>query len=58
MPPITGSINVVKLLTEGLNDVVGATFAVEPDPKKAALWIRRHIETKRQALGLSTIGIN
>jgi carbon-monoxide dehydrogenase catalytic subunit len=52
MPPIAGSMNVVKLLTEGLDDVVGATFAVEPDPEKAALILRRHIEGKRNALGL------
>ncbi|MBW1837348.1 MAG: carbon monoxide dehydrogenase, partial [Deltaproteobacteria bacterium] len=52
MPPITGSMNVVNLLTEGLNDVIGATFAVEPDPEKAALLIRRHIENKRETLGL------
>jgi len=52
-PPVTGSMNVVKLLTEGLNDVVGATFAVEPDPENAALLMRRHIEAKRRALGLS-----
>ena len=52
MPPITGSMNIVKLLTEGLNDAVGATFAVEPDPEKAAVLIRTHIEGKRQKLGL------
>jgi carbon-monoxide dehydrogenase catalytic subunit len=52
MPPIAGSMNVVKLLTEGLDDVVGATFAVEPDPEKAAVILRRHIEGKRKALGL------
>jgi len=52
MPPITGSMNIVKLLTDGLNGVLGATFAVEPDPEKAAVLIRRHIETKRKALGL------
>jgi carbon-monoxide dehydrogenase catalytic subunit len=52
MPPITGSMNVVKLLTEGLEDVVGATFAVEPDPEKAAVFLRKHIEKKRKALGL------
>jgi carbon-monoxide dehydrogenase catalytic subunit len=52
MPPITGSMNIVKLLTEGLNDVVGATFAVEPDPEKAAVLIRTHIEGKRKKLGL------
>jgi len=52
MPPITGSMNIVKLLTEGLNDAVGATFAVEPDPEKAAVLIRTHIEGKRKKLGL------
>ncbi len=52
MPPITGSMNIVKLLTEGLNDVVGAAFTVEPDPEKAAIFLRRHIESKRKALGL------
>jgi carbon-monoxide dehydrogenase catalytic subunit len=54
MPPITGSINIVKLLTEGLKDVVGAAFAVEPDPEKAAALIIRHIETKRAGLGLDS----
>jgi anaerobic carbon-monoxide dehydrogenase catalytic subunit len=57
MPPIAGSMNVVKLLTEGLNDVVGATFAVEPDPEKAAVLIRRHIEGKREALGLDALAV-
>jgi carbon-monoxide dehydrogenase catalytic subunit len=54
-PPIFGSQNVVKLLAMDLDDVVGARFAVEPDPERAAVWIRRHIETKRQALGLPAI---
>jgi carbon-monoxide dehydrogenase catalytic subunit len=57
MPPIAGSMNVVKLLTEGLKDVVGATFAVEPDPEKAAVIIRRHIEEKRKGLGLSALEV-
>jgi anaerobic carbon-monoxide dehydrogenase catalytic subunit len=57
MPPITGSMNIVKLLTEGLNDVVGATFAVEPDPEKAARIIINKIETKRKALGLDARGV-
>jgi carbon-monoxide dehydrogenase catalytic subunit len=52
MPPITGSMNVVGLLTSGLKDVVGATFAVEPDPEKAAVFLRKTIEEKREALGL------
>jgi carbon-monoxide dehydrogenase catalytic subunit len=51
-PPVFGSPNIVKLLTEGLEDVFGATFAVEPDPNRAAALIRRHIETKRAGLGL------
>ena len=54
-PPIFGSANVVSLLAGGLDDVVGAKFAVEPDPYKAALLIRRHIEAKRQGLGLPFI---
>jgi carbon-monoxide dehydrogenase catalytic subunit len=58
MPPITGSLNVVNLLTEGLNGVVGAAFAVEPDPEKAALFIRRHIETKRKNLGLDAVSVD
>jgi carbon-monoxide dehydrogenase catalytic subunit len=51
-PPVFGSTNIVKLLTEGLQDVLGATFAVEPDPARAAALIRRHIEKKRADLGL------
>ncbi len=54
-PPIFGSENVVQLLAEGLEDVVGAKFAVEADPEQAAILIRRHIEAKRQALGLPHI---
>jgi carbon-monoxide dehydrogenase catalytic subunit len=54
-PPIFGSEHVVSLLAEGLEGVVGATFGVEPDPEKAAVMIRRHIEEKRRALGLPFI---
>ena len=54
-PAIFGSPNVVSLLAEGLDDVVGAKFAVEPDPEKAAVLIRRHLEAKRQGLGLPFI---
>jgi carbon-monoxide dehydrogenase catalytic subunit len=57
MPPITGSMNVVKLLTEGVDDLFGATFAVEPDPEKAAILIRRQIEEKRQKLGLPSVKV-
>ena len=51
-PPVFGSPHVVDLLANGLDGVVGAKFVVEPDPAKAALFIRRHIEGKRQGLGL------
>jgi len=57
MPPIAGSMNVVGLLTEGLGEVVGATFAVEPDPEKAALLIRGHIENQRRKLGLDAAAV-
>jgi len=56
-PPITGSAKVVNMATAGLNDAVGACFAVEPDPEKAAVLIRRHIEKKRKGLGLSSIEV-
>lgn len=58
MPPITGSMNVIGLLTEGLKDVVGAAFAVEPDPEKAAVFLMQHIESKRKALGLDSRNIS
>jgi anaerobic carbon-monoxide dehydrogenase catalytic subunit len=57
MPPITGSINVVKLLTDGLAELLGATFAVEPDPEKAAVLVRRHIENRRAKLGLPAVQV-
>jgi carbon-monoxide dehydrogenase catalytic subunit len=52
MPHIAGSPAVVSLLTEGLRGVVNATFAVEPDPVKAADLIAGHIERKRTELGI------
>lgn len=55
VPQVLGSPNVTGLLTEGAEDVVGATFAVEPDPERAAVLIRRRIESKRQALGLDFV---
>ena len=54
MPPITGSMRVVGLLTDGLSGVTGATFAVEPDPEKGAVILRHHIEKKRGLLGLDS----
>ncbi|MEX2182917.1 MAG: anaerobic carbon-monoxide dehydrogenase catalytic subunit [Chloroflexota bacterium] len=54
-PPIFGSAKVVDLLANGLEGVVGAKFAVEPDPERAAVLIRRHLEEKRHGLGLTFI---
>ncbi|MFX1493048.1 MAG: anaerobic carbon-monoxide dehydrogenase catalytic subunit [Promethearchaeota archaeon] len=52
IPPVLGSKGVTELLTQGLKNVVGATFAVEPDPEKEAELIINHINEKRRALGL------
>lgn len=52
VPPVLGSQAVAALLTKGLDDVVGASFAVEPDPFKAANLMLERIEGKRRALGL------
>lgn len=52
MPPITGSPDIVNLLTQGLDGLVGAHFLVEPDPEKASAAIVAHIRGKRKALGI------
>ena len=52
VPPVLGSANVTKLLTEGAEDVVGGKFAVETDPFKAAQLMIDHIMAKRRALGI------
>ncbi|MCQ1536349.1 anaerobic carbon-monoxide dehydrogenase catalytic subunit [Methanosarcina sp. KYL-1] len=52
VPPVLGSAAVADLLTRGLDGVVGASFAVEPDPFKAASLMLARIEEKRKALGL------
>jgi len=51
-PNITGSETVTNLALGGLDDVVGASFAVEPDPYKAAELIDVRISAKRTGLGL------
>lgn len=54
VPPVLGSVNVTKLLTEDAEGIVGGKFAVETDPFKMAELIISHIKSKRQALGLVT----
>jgi carbon-monoxide dehydrogenase catalytic subunit len=51
-PPVLGGPAVTQLLTDGAEGVIGARFAVEPDPVKAAGLILQHIQKKREALGL------
>ncbi len=51
-PKIFGSENVVDLLTNKLNDILNAAFAVEPDPIKAADLFEAEINRKRKALGI------
>jgi carbon-monoxide dehydrogenase catalytic subunit len=51
-PPVLGGPAVTQLLTDGAEGVIGAKFAVEPDPVKASELIVQHIQTKRKALGL------
>ena len=51
-PPVLGSAAVTDLLLNGLEAHLGAKFAVEPDPAKAAALIIRHVEEKRRGLGL------
>ena len=51
-PPVLGGPAVTQLLTDGAEGVIGAKFAVEPDPEKAGELILQHIQAKRQALGL------
>ena len=52
VPPVLGSQAVAGLLTAGAKDVVGASFAVEPDPFKAASLMIEHIDSQRRKLGL------
>lgn len=54
VPPVLGSKKVTEILTKDVEDLVGAKFAVEPDPEKAAELILEHIKEKRAKLGLKT----
>ena len=52
VPPVLGSPEVTEVLTKGTEGVVGASFAVEPDPFKAAKLMIEKIAEKRAGLGL------
>ena len=51
-PKIFGSANVTNLLAAQLTGIVNASFAVEPDPVKAADLLEVEINRKRKALGI------
>uniref|UniRef100_A0A7J2THL0 Carbon monoxide dehydrogenase n=1 Tax=Archaeoglobus fulgidus TaxID=2234 RepID=A0A7J2THL0_ARCFL len=52
VPPITGSEDAVKLLTEEVEALTGGKVLVEDDPVKAAELIEKTILEKRKLLGL------
>ncbi len=51
-PPITGSPEAVKLLTEDLEEITGGKVAIGEDPVQVAEDIATHIEKKRNELGI------
>jgi carbon-monoxide dehydrogenase catalytic subunit len=52
VPPVTGGLNLVKLLTQDLKDVTGGILAVQTDAVEAAEGILDHIENNRKKLGI------
>ncbi|NMM65395.1 anaerobic carbon-monoxide dehydrogenase catalytic subunit [Clostridium sp. P21] len=52
VPPVTGSPEVVDILTNKLEDWVGAKFFIQPDPHKAVDEIVNRINEKRKKLGI------
>ncbi len=51
-PFVTGAPNLVKLLTDGVEDLTGGKVALGDDPVQAAKDIEDHILKKRKAMGL------
>nr|WP_321260385.1 anaerobic carbon-monoxide dehydrogenase catalytic subunit [uncultured Pseudodesulfovibrio sp.] len=52
-PNILGSETVTNLAVSGLEDLVGASFFIEPDAVKTAEMFDERIKAKRKGLGLS-----
>ncbi len=52
IPPVTGAKDLVKLLTEDAEKLVGGKVLVEEDPVKAAEKLEQVILEKRKALGI------
>lgn len=51
-PYVSGSSNMVNLLTRDVESLVGGKFYVETDPRKTAKTMIAHINEKRKKLGL------
>lgn len=51
-PPVTGGPEVVDILTNKIENWVGAKFFIEPDPKKAVEQIVDRINEKRKKIGI------
>jgi carbon-monoxide dehydrogenase catalytic subunit len=51
-PPVTGSADFVKLLTQDLEGLTGGKLALGDDPVQVADGILAHINTKRAGLGI------
>ncbi|WP_102398965.1 anaerobic carbon-monoxide dehydrogenase catalytic subunit [Haloimpatiens massiliensis] len=52
VPPVTGGPEVVDILTNKMEDMVGAKFFIETDPKKASEQMVERIESKRKKIGI------
>jgi len=52
VPPVTGSPEVVDILTNKMEDMYGASFFIEEDPDKASAQMIARIEEKRTKLGI------
>jgi carbon-monoxide dehydrogenase catalytic subunit len=52
-PPVAGGGEMVTWLTEGVRNITGAAFTVEPDPDKLTKALVARVEEKRKALGLT-----
>ncbi len=52
LPPVTGAPELVKLLTEDVENITGGKLAPECDPIEAVDWIEKHIMKRRKELGI------
>ena len=51
-PFVTGAPNLVKFLTEGVEELTGGKVALGDNPVEVAANIEAHIVSKRKGLGL------